>query len=298
MNRELILKSSRRTRSQLHEAHAVSLANLHYNSAYYVAFATGIKHQQRRLHRTELPIEPSTWSEMLSQPHKAGFLAAVELEYSDLQEYSTFEAVPEAEAEDFVIPTHWVFTYKFDDEGFLLKYKARLVVRGDLQPKQDEETYAATLAARIFRFLIALAAYFNLEAKQFDVINAFTNAKIKKKIWVKFPPGKQRAGHILLLLRALYGLRVSLLLWYEHLCSTMQQLGLKPVLECACLFTNDRLIIFFYVNDIVVLFHPTHEQAYLDFRDSLIAHFKLRGMGDLKWFLGIRILRDRVHHKI
>jgi hypothetical protein len=73
--------------------------------------------------------------------------------------------VPKSEAESFVIPTCWVFTYKFDEEGYLLKYKARLVVRGDLQPKQDEETYVATLAAQVFQFLIALAAYFNLEAK-------------------------------------------------------------------------------------------------------------------------------------
>ena len=31
---------------------------------------------------------------------------------------------------------------------------------------------------------MVVAAYFNLEAKQFDTINAFTNAKIRKKIWV------------------------------------------------------------------------------------------------------------------
>jgi hypothetical protein len=44
----------------------------------------------------------------------------------------------------------WVFTYKFDEDGYLLKYKARLVVRGDLQ-EQYGDTYAATLAARLFR---------------------------------------------------------------------------------------------------------------------------------------------------
>jgi len=26
----------------------------------------------------------------------------------------------------------WVFTYKFDENGYLYKYKTRLVVRGDL----------------------------------------------------------------------------------------------------------------------------------------------------------------------
>jgi hypothetical protein len=30
------------------------------------------------------------------------------------------------------LPLMWVFTYKFDVDGYLLKYKARLVVRGDL----------------------------------------------------------------------------------------------------------------------------------------------------------------------
>ena len=29
-----------------------------------------------------------------------------------------------------------------------------------------------------------------------------------------------------------------------------------------------------------------------------MVQFKLREMEDLKWFLGIRVLRDRVHHKI
>ena len=44
----------------------------------------------------------------------------------------------------------WVFDYKFDEDGYLLKYKARLVVRGDLQ-EQYGDTYAATLAARLFK---------------------------------------------------------------------------------------------------------------------------------------------------
>jgi len=64
----------------------------------------------------------------------------------------------------------------------LLKYKARLVVRGDLQPKQDKDIYIVTLVVRVFRFLIAVLVYFDLEAKQFDTINAFTNTKVRKKI--------------------------------------------------------------------------------------------------------------------
>jgi hypothetical protein len=39
-----------------------------------------------------------------------------------------------------------------------------------------EDTYAATLAIRIFRALMAIAAYFNIEVRQYDAVNAFTNA--------------------------------------------------------------------------------------------------------------------------
>jgi len=68
-----------------------------------------------------------------------------------------------------------VFTYKFNEDDYLNKYKARLVVRGDMQRDSlFEETYAGTLAALVFRFLMAIACYFNLKIKQFDAKNAFS----------------------------------------------------------------------------------------------------------------------------
>ena len=63
-----------------------------------------------------------------------------------------------------VIPLTWVFTYKLDTNGYLVKFKARICVRGDLQPRNDRDTYAATLAARIFRALMAMTAAYDLEA--------------------------------------------------------------------------------------------------------------------------------------
>jgi hypothetical protein len=40
----------------------------------------------------------------------------------------------------------WMYTYKFDQDGYLYKFKAQLVVRGDLQAEWGD-TYTATLAA-------------------------------------------------------------------------------------------------------------------------------------------------------
>jgi hypothetical protein len=67
-------------------------------------------------------------------PHQAGFRAAANKEYRDLERRGTFKPVLELEAgKAFIIPTMWVFTYKFNSNSNLVKYKARLVVRGDLQ---------------------------------------------------------------------------------------------------------------------------------------------------------------------
>ena len=50
-----------------------------------------------------------------------------------------------------VIPVKWAFKYKLNSDGYLIKYKARLVVRGDLLLMTFEDTRATTLAARVLR---------------------------------------------------------------------------------------------------------------------------------------------------
>ena len=82
--------------------------------------------------------------------------------------------------------------------------KSRLCVRGDLQPYNDKDTCAATLAARNFRVLCAITAKFDLEARSLDAINAFTNANLDEEIYVCFPEGFKKPGFVLRLAKALY----------------------------------------------------------------------------------------------
>jgi hypothetical protein len=46
----------------------------------------------------------------------------------------------------YIIPNIWVYMYKLDINGFLERYKARLVIRGDLTRSIYKDIYAATLA--------------------------------------------------------------------------------------------------------------------------------------------------------
>ena len=193
-----------------------------------------------------------------------------------------------------VLLVMWVFTYKFDEDGYLLKYKARLVVRGDLYQNDQQDIYVATLVARVFRTLMAIATHFDLDIWQLDAVNTFTNVYLDELVYIKCPDGFQIDGSYLELNRALYGLPRAPLLWFNKLCKTMKKLGLEPVLECACLFINSKLIVFFFVDNICVLTHPLNRPAYESFRIALMNEYEIREIGELKWFLGIRILRDRL----
>ena len=85
-------------------------------------------------------------------------------------------------------------------------------------------------------------------------MNIFTNARLDKPVYYYYPEGFNQNGYILKLLIALYGLKVSLLLWYKELINTLAKFRLKPIPGTNCLYTNRRLIVFFYVDNIAVLF--------------------------------------------
>jgi hypothetical protein len=153
--------------------------------------------------------------------------------------------------------------------------------------------YAATLAAQVFRFLMALAAAFGLKAYQYDVLNAFLNAPLDKPVYVQtLEPYVKQLGELLELKKVLYGLKDARLLWYKHLKETLIQSGPRSVKDVPYLFINERLIVFFYVDNIVVLVHSDHLDDHCQFEKWLEAVYNLSKLGELKWFLGIQVLRD------
>ncbi len=65
-----------------------------------------------------------------------------------------------------------------------------------------------------------------------------------------------------------------------------------------CLYAKDWLILFFYIDDVVILCSKQNHDMLKDFEASLLKRFEMRSLGELKWFLGIRNLRDRDERKI
>ncbi|OJD25639.1 hypothetical protein ACJ73_02992 [Blastomyces percursus] len=134
-----------------------------------------------RLHRSQLPPPAKNFYDLKNHEHKAGFQLAMEIEWEALRRKGTYIIIQEpspANRKSQILPLKWVYTYKFDNDGLLIKHKARICVRGDLQPASEADNRSATLAARTLRLCLALAAAFNLEMKQFDAVNAFLHSPV------------------------------------------------------------------------------------------------------------------------
>jgi hypothetical protein len=238
-----------------------------------------------------VPRAPRSYQELESHLFGEQFQQAAYKEYREIWSKGCFaKTTRTAETADAeVLPLMWVFTYKFDEDGYLYRFKVRLVIRGDLQQPYGD-TYAATLAARTFRALIAIANQFGLELLQYDVPNAFLHATLNRKLYAETPTGFKKDGELLQVLRALYGLKESPLLWYKHLRETLKSLGMTPIPGFPCVYVNSWLILFVYVDDIVMAFHPSNKHLHQEFEKKLDEHYGLKCLGEIKWFLGIRVV--------
>ncbi|RYP73442.1 hypothetical protein DL771_003614 [Monosporascus sp. 5C6A] len=105
--------------------------------------------------------------------------------------------------------------------------------------------------------------------------------------------GYRRPGTVLRLLKALYGLRESPLPWQREFTGTLTKLGFKPVPHEPCVLTRDGVLIFYYVDDIVITYRATKQATARALIEKLKAIYQLSGGGKLQWFLGIHVVRDR-----
>ena len=127
---------------------------------------------------------------------------------------------------DQILPTALIFTRKRPCDEFPQgRFKARLVALGNVErwaPGTEPSTYAPVCSYAANRYLTIRAASKRWFLRQLDITLAFVNAELTgldKSIFVRLPkewagPSAEK-GATVKLLRALYGLRLSPLLWYR-----------------------------------------------------------------------------------
>jgi hypothetical protein len=223
------------------------------------------------------------------------FQMIAQKEFFELKKRSTFSWVEKANQSR--ISLIWVFKYKFDIDDYLKKFKTRLCVRDDFQ-STDQNTYAITLTAKTFRALMTISIAFDLKVWQYDAINAFINSEIDEELYNECSNEFFRFDYCWKLNKALYELKQVSIFWYRNLITILKDLKLQSISKINCLFVNDWLIFFFYVDDIMIICLKENLNRMRFFKKSLMKRFEIRMLKKLKWFLRIRITRNQVNQKI
>ena len=88
-----------------------------------------------------------------------------------------------------------MFFYKFDENEYLFKCKGWIYIYNDFQKIDFNDIYSAIFIIQSFHIAINIAVRFDLEVKQYNVINAFFYSKINKehsKMFYKLPDGYKK----------------------------------------------------------------------------------------------------------
>ena len=159
---------------------------------------------------------------------------ATELELSQIQSYKTFKdfgkaifikgKVSNAPEGYHKIRVHLVFDVKHDG-----RHKARLVADGHLTKEPVETIYSGVVSIRNLRIALFLGTLNDLEIWGADIGNAYLEALTGEKLFiVAGPEFKELEGHILIIYKALYGLKSSGARWHDVLFDVLTDMGFSP----------------------------------------------------------------------
>ena len=163
--------------------------------------------------------------------------AVIQTELDQLHKMGTWELVDPPEGR-VPVSNKWVFNRKYDKDGNLQKYKARLVVKGYSQtPGMDyNETFTPVVHLETICTLLALAVTEDWEIEQMDVKGAYLNSTIKEEIYMKQPDGyDDKTGRLCRLIKSLYGLKQAGHEWSKEFNKQLEAHGwrLTKVDPCA-----------------------------------------------------------------
>ena len=195
-----------------------------------------------------------------------------------------------------MIPGTWVFRRKRAPDGTITKYKARWVLRGDLQDL-DMDTSADVVSWSSVRLFMVLSLKLGWVMKSIDFTNAFLHAKLPDNLpmFAHLPRGfysnmKSITGErtVLRLRKSIYGTTVAPRLWFEHVMRAFHDLGFTSSAYDQCFLIRSDMMIVVYCDDCGI---STDDPSKID---TLVHQLRDRGFdlgieGDFETFLGVEI---------
>jgi len=236
--------------------------------------------------------EPATYKEAVTAPDAAQWKAAMDAEVESLNENETWDLV-DLPLNRRALRGRWVYRYKRNSNGSIIKHKARWVVKGFEQRYGVDynETYASVVKSTTYKVAFAIAAYYDYHLEQMDVKTAFLNGILEEKVFVTQPTGYTNGTKVCRLNKALYGLKQSPRVWYQTIHKFLTDLGFKCLINDASVFKHGDLLVFVYVDDILLLGPAI--KAINSLKRKLGDTYEMTDCGPCEYYLGMKIKRDR-----
>ena len=206
--------------------------------------------------------------------------------FEDLGHYTTAKA-PEGYKK---ITLHFVYAVKHDG-----RHKSRAVAGGHLTETPTESVYSGVVSLRGVRLVVFLAELNNLKLWQTDVGNAYLEAQTKEKVYIiAGPEFGELKGHLLVVRKALYGLKTSGLRWHERFADVLREMNFKSCPAEPDIWLRDTgdhyEYIAVYCDDLTI---ASRDPSAITTELINTHNFKLKGTGDINYLLGCDYFRDK-----
>ena len=141
--------------------------------------------------------------------------------------FEVFEGQVEDIPKDYqLMRCHMIFDVKFGEN---FRRKARLVAGGHMTDTPNTLTYSSVVSRDSVRIALTIVALNDLSVMACDIQNAYLTAECREKIWTRAGPefGSEN-GSIMIVRKALYGLKGSGAAFRAHLAEKLHDIGFIP----------------------------------------------------------------------
>ena len=249
--------------------------------------------------------EPESFQEAQTHKDRGSWMKAMQEEMESIQKNNTYELVKLPKGRK-ALRNKWVYKLKKDGRGDLVKYKARLVVKGFGQKKgiDFDEIFSPVVKLSSIRIILGLATNQDLEIEQLDVKTAFLHGDLEEEIYMQQPEGfedKRKEDLVCKLKKSLYGLKQAPRQWYKKFDSFMMGHGYRRTAADYCVYFKRYpgekfIILLLYVDDMLIVGQDRAQISKL--KEELAESFEMKDLGPAKQILGMEITRDRKNRRL
>ena len=184
-------------------------------------------------------------------------------------------------------------------DGTVDRNKSRLVARGNSQQYGVDfgDTFGPVIKATTVHTVLGVAESKSWTLRQLDVNHVFLQARLTDEVYMAQPPGfvdNDRPDYVCHLNKAIYGLKQSPRAWYHELKTYLLSAGFQNSIADTSLFVlrknGDIVYLLVYVDDIIVT--GSNNSLINVIIASLATRFSIKDLGDLHYFLGIKVTRN------